>query len=212
MSESKEVAKHDRAILKQDEHQPIKEVDGFMISVSKYGKFCAEVEGMEIMEETLEAAEDKVHRTYIAHKKKKKAKVDRRCFISGEVGEYWNPKPVNTVGWFRGVHAGNGDILFRLPDGTKGRSRSLILFAPEDPKVEDLMVLLKREEELEAELEEVRGERKAITESQQKKMWAELEYGYGTIRNDAGKAFKYTAAIMRNLFEVEIDGEEPSED
>lgn len=213
MSESKGVAKYDREFLNHLELQPIKKVDGYMIFVNNRGRFTADVDGVEVQTDSLEKAEERVHRTVMTAKKKERAKVGRgkSCFLYGtQKGDDYRREPLAAHGFFRGVHAGNGDYMFRLPDGSKGQSTDLTLFRPDDPNVEKLQALDAQARALEDDLRSVQHEIKEIVEPQQEKMLGNLRRGYGGvyIRNDAEKAFEVTISILENVFGEKINVEE----
>lgn len=214
MSESKGVAKYDRELLTHLEAQPMKEVDGYMIFVNNRGRFTADVDGVEVIADSLEEAEERVHRTYMTAQKKKRAKVGRgkACFLYGtqKAKDRYGREPLCAHGFFRGVHAGNGDYMFRLPDGSQGQSTELTIFRPDDPNIEKIQALDARKIELREELKGVEYEINQIVEPQNQKMVEGLRMGYGGvyIRNDAEKAFEVTVSILENVFGEKIDVEE----
>lgn len=213
--ESTAVAKYtsDRTLMGRDEFTPIKEVDGVTIFVSPRGSFVAEAFGVDISEDNLEKAEERVHRAYMRGQQKKRARIGKPAFLFAD--EHYRRDGVLAQGFFRGVHAGNGALQWRLPDGSKGSSDYLVLFRPDDERIPTLVDAVMQKRDHEAEVSRLGKIISEITEAQKEVMFADVrKTSYSNrphIRNDAEAAFKATRSIMRNVWGVDPFPDEPEE-
>lgn len=206
-SEGTEVTKYDRALLERTEVQPVTTQDGHTIVVNTLGRFEAKVGDVSISEYTLDKAEEKVHATHMAlERNRRKKTMAVQCFVydAGQYRyEYIGPA------FFRGVHAGNGDLLYARPDGTKGRQDKLVVFPVKGggESVERLRGLADEEVALRARLKEIRAAVDPILKEQQKKMYdGDTFYlGYGSVRvhNDATRAQEVAERIVANVLRTE---------
>lgn len=213
--EPTEVAKYDRALLEKNEFQPIKEVDGVMILVNTYGNFVADAFGTKVNAPTLEKAEEKVHRAFMRQQQKKRAKIGKPCYIYNPERGIRSGGMFVKRGFFRGVHAGNGDVQYRFPDGSKGTSEYAVIFTVEDERVPTLVEALKERQRLEKLVDEQRAIINEITEAQQKVMYADVRTrSYSSkpyISNDPDAAFQATRSIVMNVWGVDPWPEEATD-
>lgn len=199
-----EVVKYDRALLEKGELQPVATMDGHTIVVNRYGTFTAQVGDVNVAEDTLEAAKEKVHSAHLASLKKSFRPV--ACYIYDR--DFFGSA------FFRGVHAGNGRLLWSAPDGTKYDGPYAKVFAPDDPRVEELDELAKRRDKLQEEVARLGSRISEIVDGQAEKMYGDLGRtgwsgsfsGGPRIRNDAEKAAEVHAAIIENVLRGESDG------
>lgn len=206
-----QVAKYDRAQLTETEVQPIAEEDGHVIFVNSRGSFGAKVEEVDLHAESMTEIRDKVHKAHMAmmrRRQKKTTAVPAVLHVNDE-----GPQLVH--GFFQGVHAGNGDFMYRLPTGDVGRSAQFNchVFHPDDPALPRLAEIVARQRELRAELDALHVEAFKLLGAQMQKMLKgvgkEHVEGYrmtarkvlrlGHIRNDAELALKFTEAIVANV-------------
>lgn len=205
-----EVVKYDRDFLEQGELQPIAKQDGHAIVVNSYGRFAAKVGDVSISEDTLEAAQAKVHSAHLASLKKTFRPV--ACYVhdSGSSG-YSGPA------FFRGIHAGNGRVLWSAPDGTKHDGEYALVFAPDDERLPRLRSAVEELRDLEARKKDVEKAIAELKEGQAQAMYGDLgqtsswrrnEYARPRIRNDAEKAVEVAWAIVRNVLRPEEETED----
>ncbi len=208
--DSTELVKYDRQLLEHHETQPITEVDGVMIFVNNHGKFTAEIAGVKVYEDTLEAAKDKVHKVHVREQQKVKARIGKPCMIylpgGGWRGDY-NATLVQA--FFRGVHAGNGTIQYRLPDGTTDSHDGAIIFPEGNEATHRLVAAIAERLEHQKAIDRLTETINGIIEPQQEKMYAGVRTsGYGRqkpqVRNDPDLALEYTRSILMNIW-----GEDP---
>lgn len=160
-----EVAKYDRAMLERHEVQPISSQDGHTIVVDSGGYFGAKVGDVEIRERTMEKVRERIHKTHMAQeRRRKKKKIAAPCYVYLESGadRYIGP------GFFRGVHAGNGDYLFSRPDGTTGRSEHAVFFPKRGggETVDRLRELFDERARLQARIDEIDEETGPLVKAQ----------------------------------------------
>lgn len=203
MSESKEegvgVVKYDRALLKANEVQPVKEVDGHAIVVNKYGQFAAKVGEVDISGDRLREVEDKVHATHLAllRKKEKKVLAVPAFILNEDHGDRWHGDA-----FFRGVHAGNGALQFTRPDGSNGFSDRVVVWPRDHEDIEKVRALADEIASLKEALAKAEGELRPLVEEQKGRMFRGLATGWSkrpTVRNDAAKANEIADAIVRNV-------------
>lgn len=213
MADGKKLAEYDRALLESSEVQPVCEHDGYVITVNSRGTFAAKVHEVEVSEDSLDVAMEKVHRAHTNHLKKQKMRVGKACLIYAPGRTWSGGKPtVLTDAFFRGIHAGHGTLQYRLPDGTKGSDNTLVLFKPEDSRREEIEGLFGERERIRAELKVVEGAFDSIMEEQRAVMYEGIPearenrwsgaatFSKPNIRNDPEKALAVTEGIMKNVF------------
>lgn len=202
--ESVEVAKYDRAMLERTEVQPIAEEDGHTIFVDGWGRFGAKVAESEIKGDTLHAVREKVHRAHMALKRKLgKKKVAKAAVIIGGPDQ----DSFNGAGFFTGHHAGNGRLMWREPDGSKGSSDRATVFARDDEAVPPLLVLVAIAKEAKQKMDAARKEIRIVCDEQSKLMYKGENLGYGrrpTCRS-IEQANQLTERILTNIFGEEAD-------
>jgi len=208
--EKKALAIYDRGLLDSTEVQPVKIVDGYVITVNTRGTFAAKVGEVDVATDTLEKAEEKVHAAYMRQQQKKRARVGKNCFaVGGTAYQRKRGEALLGVCFFRGVHAGNGDLQFRKLDGSKVRVGDAAVFPLDHKDVGEIERLVKREADLEANLAAVRKGLDELVDAQKDIMLAGMEdhglrapsYGrFPKIQNDADRALVLTELIVENVF------------
>ena len=213
MSDGKTLAEYDRALLESSEVQPVCEHDGHVITVNSRGTFAAKVHEVDVSEDSLDMAMEKVHRAHTNHLKKQKMRVGKACLIYAP-GHSWrgNTPTLLTDAFFRGIHAGHGTLQYRLPDGTKGADDNLVLFPPDDSRREEIERLFTEATRLAAEakvakyaFQKILSDQQAvmydgIVEAQSYSFHRDGSYSKPRIRNEPEKALAVTEGIMKNVF------------
>lgn len=200
MSDSTDVVKYDRDMLDHKEVQPIATEDGHVITVNRYGKFCALIGDVEISERTLEVAREKVHRTHLAQQVRKKKKTLAVPMFIYVKGDYNNPAWADDA-FFRGVHAGTGALQWSKPDGSKGFCDDVWLFPRGCEIASRVKGYVERITIAQAKLDAVRDLLQPILKSQFAIMYGH-RVGYSQrprLRNNAEQANTMADEIVANV-------------
>ena len=205
---SVEVVKYDRAMLEPNEVQPVSSQDGHTITVNRYGQFAAKVGEVEVAAPTLEQAKDKVHRAHMAQQRKLRKKV-----LAVPAFILVNTEAEHFAGdaFFRGIHAGNGQVQWSLPDGSKGFSEKAVVFRRDTELRQEIVQLMDERAAARAIMKRTSARLSEIEKAQREIMlgqrpgWGRIHQG-AYVHNDAEKANEIADMIVANALSRDAEG------
>lgn len=144
-NESTELTVQDGStLLEGDAFHRVAVHNGVTVLVDRRGRFSATAAGDVVLTDTsLDALKERIDRAATAELRRRKLKKAIRVFVVDE-GRGFDGVPFVGYAFFTGYHGGNGDVLYKTPDGSNRRSSYATLIPADHPGCAVVMDLYNR--------------------------------------------------------------------